>query len=161
MVSSGDLDDAAGDDLSEVIEQVLDDEDVEEPVTLGAVRRVLTHSTDARSAPIRRLDENERTALVEELDVLIDLHGADAEAEPFTHPFAGPDLTRVLEHALERVGEPTLDRVRSMVEAGLIAELIGEGEVAEEDEQAIRASLDALIDRHGGNAFAEDFIGSS
>lgn len=161
MTSSGDLDDAASDRLSEAIERVLDGEDVEEPVTLDAVRRVLVHAERARSAPLKRLDEDERDALVEELDALIDTHGNDAAAERFTQPFAGPDLSRVIEYAIDRADEPTLGHIQGLIENGLLAELIGEGEVAEEDEQAIRASLEALIERHGTQAYAEDFIGSS
>lgn len=161
MVTSGDLDDAASDELANAIELVLDGEDVEEPVTLEAVRTALLESTEARAAPLRRLEGDQREALVAELDTLIDGHGPDAAAERFTQPFAGADLTRVIEHAIERADEPTLGHLQGMIEEGLLAELIGEGEVAEEDEQGIRASLEALIERHGANTFAEDFIGSS
>lgn len=161
MVSPGDLEDRASDKLSSVIEQVMDAEDVEEPVTLDEVRRVLAEADQDRSAPLVRLDAGDRAALASELDGLIDLHGGDTLAERFTHPFAGPDLSRVIEHAIERVDEPTLGHVQGMVEDGLLAELIGEGEVAEEDEQSLRAELEALIARHGADTFAEDFIGSS
>ncbi|MEX2577268.1 MAG: hypothetical protein WD382_11530 [Halofilum sp. (in: g-proteobacteria)] len=161
MVSSGDLDDAASDALAEAIQLIVDGEDVEPPVTLASVRHALSHASQARSAPLRRLDPEDREALGVELEDLIAVYGEEAAAERFLQPFGGSDLTRVLEHAIERGDEPTLGQVQGMIEQGLLAELIGEGEVAEEDEQGIRASLEALISRHGANAFAEDFLGSA
>lgn len=159
MVTSGDLDDAASDELAEAMQQVLDGEDVEEPATLAEVRGALQQSQQARSAPLRRLDPEDREALVVEIGNLIDVYGEDAAAERFLQPFGGSDIARVLEHAIERGDEPTLGHVQGMIEEGLLAELIGEGELAEEDEQGLRASLEALIARHGANAFAEDFLG--
>lgn len=159
MVTSGGLDDAASDALAEAIQLVVDDEDVEEPATLTAVRDTLHDSHQARSAPLRRLKREDRDALVAELDSLIEVHGGDTPAGEFLRPFGGADLPRVIEHAIERADEPTLGHVQGMIEEGLLAELIGEGEVAEEDEQGIRAQLATLIERHGPNAFAEDFLG--
>jgi polyhydroxyalkanoate synthesis regulator phasin len=43
-------------------------------------------------------------------------------------------------------------------ESGLLANLVGQGEIDDDEAQTVIAELKSLIDRHGGDALAEGFI---
>lgn len=158
-MTAGEPDDGASDALAVAIEEVLETEELDAPVTLGVLRTVLTRATDSRAAALRRLGPKQRDALIGELDELIHAHGRGAAADRFTPvcPCAGVDS--LFEHAVAARAEATLEDVRSMIEQGLLAALIGAGEVAEDDEQPIRDRLETLIQRYGQRALAEDLIG--
>lgn len=158
-MSADEPDDGASDALAVAIEEVLEAEELDVPVTLGALRTVLTRATESRAAALRRLGPEQRDALIRELDDLIHAHGRSAAADRFTPVCPRDGVDSLLERAVAATAEATLEDVRSMIEQGLLAELVGAGEVAEDDEQPIRDRLETLIVRHGRRAFAEDLIG--
>ena len=53
---------------------------------------------------------------------------------------------------------PTLGTVRAAMTSGLTVSLIGQGALDEDDESVLLAEIDELIDRHGRDAVAEQFI---
>lgn len=158
-MSADEPDDGASDGLAIAIEEVIEAEELEPPVTLGALRTVLTRAHDSRAGLLRRLGPEQRDALIIELDDLIHGHGRGAAAERFTPMSPRSGLDPLLEYVVDDRDEATLGDVRAMAEQGALAELIGAGAIAEEDEQVIRERVETLIERHGRHAFAEDFIG--
>jgi hypothetical protein len=73
----------AGEALSRAIEVVANDENRENPATLGTVRDALNSGLAARLVGDGGLDDDEAEMLMPELDNLIDRFGADAVAEEF------------------------------------------------------------------------------
>jgi len=73
----------AGEALSRVIEAVANDENRENPPTLGVVRDALADGLAARLAGDGVLEEDEAEMLTPELDSLIERFGPDATAEYF------------------------------------------------------------------------------
>lgn len=73
----------ASEPLSRVIETVANDENRENPATLGAVREALNSGVTSRMIGEGVLEEDEAEMLMPELDALIDHFGADAAAEGF------------------------------------------------------------------------------
>lgn len=73
----------AGEALSRVIEAVANDENRENPATLGVVRDALADGLASRLMGDGVLEEDEAEMLMPELDSLIDRFGPDAAAEYF------------------------------------------------------------------------------
>lgn len=72
---------SASEPLSRVIEAVVNDENLENPPTLAAVRDAFVGGLGARLVGEGVLDEDEDDTLLSEIDVLIERLGADALAE--------------------------------------------------------------------------------
>jgi hypothetical protein len=53
---------------------------------------------------------------------------------------------------------PTLAGVREAMRAGLVAQLVGDGIIDADDEQALQAEIDVLIERDGEDALAEELV---
>ena len=73
----------AGEALSRAIEIVANDENRENPATLGVVKDALNAGLSARMVGDCDLEDDEADMLMPELDTLIDRFGADAVAENF------------------------------------------------------------------------------
>jgi len=73
----------ASEPLSRVIETVANDENRENPATLGVVREAIAAGLPSRLAGDGVLEEDEAEMLMPELDALIDRFGPDAAAEYF------------------------------------------------------------------------------
>ena len=53
---------------------------------------------------------------------------------------------------------PTLEAVKDAMTSGLLASLMGAGVLDEDEDDLLLAEIDALIDRHGADALAEEFL---
>ena len=53
---------------------------------------------------------------------------------------------------------PTLGDVIEAMDDGLVAHLVGEGVIEEDEDETLYEELEDLIDRYGEDAQAEDFI---
>lgn len=149
------------DGLSALIADVLDDESQAQPATLGAIRAaVLSEVTTAR-APLNRFSFDESQALRDEIDALVDEYGGDALALRFMRPWVSESLGRLIAAGLEEPGTPSLRDIFGAAESGLLAHLIGHGEIDDDEAQTVIAELKNLIDRHGEDALAEDFLGDT
>ena len=69
--------------MSRAIEAVVDDENHENPPTLGAVRDAITGGLTAKLVGDGVLEDDEDDTLLAEIDALIRRHGDDALAEEF------------------------------------------------------------------------------
>jgi hypothetical protein len=154
-----DANDRVSEELSEVLEAVLA-EVQDEPVTLGMARDKLKEAlAEQGRAASRRIGSEQ--SLYAELESLVEEFGEDAPAIDFVVVKASDELSELIEEVLDRTEDEhgvTLGRVREAIERGLTAELEGMGRFEPDVEQPLLAELDALIERYGADAPAEDVL---
>ncbi|HUX64095.1 hypothetical protein [Sulfuricella sp.] len=145
--------------LSALIESRVNDPDASEPPTLGMVREFVTGllpPTFNAAERMHHFDIGE--SVIDELNTLIDEFGKDAPAIDFVRAAASEPLSRVIEEVVSdenREGPPTLAAVREAMISGLSARLVGEGVLDEDEDDALLAELESLIERHGEDTLAE------
>ncbi len=150
-----------GSELSALIETMVDDPDREAPPTLEDVRSLVHHRSSAADRREESLHPQQRASLLAEIDDLVEEFGGDALAIDFITAKASEQLSRVIEFAIEasRIKhQPTLGMVRDAMAAGLIARLAGDGVIEPDQDQTLVAEIDALIERHGPDALAEEYM---
>ena len=72
-----------------------------------------------------------------------------------------PNFSRVIESVVNDENlenPPTLAQVRTALVGGLGARLVGEGVLEDDDDDTLVSEIDALIEHHGADALAEDFL---
>jgi hypothetical protein len=74
---------SASEQLSRVIEFIVNDENRENPPTLDAVREAIVNGLSARLVGEGVLEEDEDDTLLSEIDALIEHFGGDTTAEDF------------------------------------------------------------------------------
>jgi hypothetical protein len=157
-----DLADQASPALTQVLQRVLDDPERDEAATLATVREAV--SRGLVDAMIRRgeLNEAERDTLPEELDELIEEYGEEVAAVHLLRFRASGPMSSLIRQLAARRADPeypvTLGDVRAEIEAGLAAELVGEGLLDPEAEDALGPEADRLIHMHGQEALAEELL---
>lgn len=160
MPISIDAESRVSEELSELIEALLDAGTLEEPVTLGAVRDKLKEQAAASErAPDRRIGSEE--TLFAEVERLIEEYGEDAAAADLMVVKASEQLSEVIEALIDEAGEevvPTLGSIREALEQGRGAHLEGAGLIEPDEEQTLLAELDALIARYGADTAAEEVL---
>ncbi|PSJ18118.1 hypothetical protein [Nitrosomonas supralitoralis] len=148
--------------LSALFENCLNRSKPEQDVTLGMARDFVTGLlTEAftETEQLHHFDINE--SLVDELNALIEEYGETAAAIDFIQRVASEPLSRVIEALVSDMdleNPPTLDMVRDAMVSGLTASLVGSGVLDEDEDDNLLAEIESLIDRHGSEAFAEEFI---
>lgn len=148
-------------ELSGVIAGVLDDEEIVQPATLDSVREALLSEVSTPTIPLNSFSPLQWQALRDEVDALIDEYGGDALAVRFLRPWASESLQRLIEAGLDEMGEPTLEMLLQAAESGLLANLVGRGELDDDEAQTVIAELKELIDRHGPDALAETLLSAA
>ena len=148
--------------LSALIENRVNRAEPEQVITLATIRDfvtgVLTHEF-TETEQLHHFDINE--SLLDELDALIEEYGETALAIDFVQEMASEPLSRVIDAVIndkDRAHPPTLGMVRDAMVSGLTASLIGDGVLDEDEDDFLLAEIEALIDRHGEDALAEEFI---
>jgi hypothetical protein len=158
MTIRSDVFENLSEEMSAVIGALLDDESVRQPATLAEVREAVLAEIKTTTIPLNRFSSDRTQQLRDEVDALIDEFGDDALAVRFFKPWADASLQRLIEAARDEVGEVTLGDVLEAAQGGVLANLIAEGEIADDETQTVIAELQALISQHGVEALAEDFI---
>lgn len=158
-----DVEETVSSELSTVIEAVLNNYEAQGhgPPTLASVRGAMTGGLLERLIADDLVLAEDEVALLSELDTLIERAGDDAFAVRFMRPRASEDLSAVIEALLNSESNqypPTLGGARDAMHAGLLAQLEGHGELDIDDEQSLFDEIDALIERHGVDALAEEFL---
>ncbi len=146
-------------EMTAVIAAVLDDEMEQQPATLASVREAILAEIKTVTIPLNRFSSDQRQELQDEIDNLIEDFGEDALAVRFMRPWASEALCRLIEAGLDDLGEPSLAALFDAAEGGLLAHLVAQGELDAEDVQTVIAELQKLIDQHGPEALAENFLG--
>lgn len=163
MTLPADIQETVTRELSTVIEAVIDNYEAQGhgPPTLVSVREAMAGGVLERLAADGRVRLEDKSNLLVEVDALIEGSGGDALADRFTRPRASEDLSTVIEALLDSTDygyPPTLSTVRDAMQQGLLANLVGHGQLDSEDEQSLLDEIDAMIERHGVGALAEEFL---
>jgi len=146
--------------LSTLLERIAADPDRESPPTLGEARALLRR----RSAAARQteyLHPRDADSLLGEIDALIEEFGPEAGAESFVASQASEGLSRVIEAVLNNPAtpkRPSLALLRESMTQGLLARLVGNGTIDEDDDTALLAEVEELIRRYGEATPAEGFL---
>ena len=147
--------------LCTIIETMVNDPDREDPPTLDDVRSRVRHRASNAERHDEAMHPQERTSVLREIDDLIDEFGGEAAAVTFVAAKASEALSRIIETAMN---DPlahraaTLGWVRDAMTGGLVARLVGDGTIDPDEDQTLIAEIDALIERFGDDAIAEDFV---
>jgi hypothetical protein len=153
-------DSRVSEEISEVIEAMLDNAESSEPVTLGMLRDKLKEAIAGQDREADRKFGSE-SSLYAEAQALAEEFGEDALAADFVAAKASESLSELIESLLDNSDEetaPTLGDVREAITHGLAARLEGEGVLDADEEQSLLAEIDALIERHGADMLAEDAL---
>lgn len=163
MTLPADIEETVSRELSTVIEAVMDNYEAQGhgPATLASVRAAMTGGMLERLVDEGRIRREDAPSLLTEVGSLIEGSGDDAFADRFTRPRASEDLSTVIEALLDSADygyPPNLATVRNAMHGGLLAKLVGHGQLDSDDEQTLVEEIEEMIDRHGPGALAEEFL---
>ncbi len=145
--------------LREILTEVVNDPDYEQPVTLGSVMQAMHEGLVERLEEEGRLDLENREALYGELEAAMEEFGSDALAVYFILAPVSDNLGKVIEEAVQNLRTPTLGAVRNAMLSGLTSTLVGRGMIDPDEDDNLLAEIDSLIESHGEQALAEEFLG--
>ena len=148
-------------ELSEIIEALVNDPDIEEAVTLGFLRQRIARREQGRQEETDRMHFGSQDTVLGEIDALIEQHGEDAPGIEFVVAKASEPLSRVIEAMMSDANttqRPTLGIVREAMNRGLLARLAGDGTIEPDEDDRLIGEVEALIDQFGKHAIAEHFI---
>lgn len=159
MIRSIDVSTRVSPELAELLEAHASNPDALDTATLGSVRAALATGDTGEHYDADRLHPEMSETLLAELDSLIEEFGVEAPASDFLKQTASEALSRIIEAVMaEDTRPPTLGDVIEAMDDGLVAQLVGEGVLDEDEDDALYEELEDLIDRYGEDAQAEDFI---
>lgn len=148
--------------LSALIENRVNKSELEQEVTLASVRDFVAGLlNDALTETEERHHFDINESLLDELNALIEEFGESALAIDFVQINASEPLSRVIDAVVndrDQENPPTLEAVKDAMTSGLLASLVGAGVLDEDEDDVLLAEIDALIDRHGADALAEEFL---
>ena len=148
--------------LSALIEDRVNKSELEQDITLATIRDFVADLlSDAFTETEERHHFDINESLLDELDALIEEFGESALAIDFVKENASEPLSRVIDAVIndrDQENPPTLETVKDAMISGLLASLVGAGVLDEDEDDVLLAEMDALIDRHGADALAEEFI---
>ena len=149
-------------ELSGLIETLINQLDSDEPVTLASVRSFIKHELPDgiyEDEHLHHFDIDE--SVIDELDELIEQFGESAAAVDFIYAFASEALSRVIEEVMSdenREIPPTLADAQEAILDGLGGRMVGEGILEDDEDDVLMPEIESLIDRHGADALAEEFL---
>lgn len=156
-----DGDSRVSEELSARMESLLTNPDIEEPITLGLVRKRLRDALVDRGMKADRSRFGTEQSLYAEIEALVEEFGEEAPAIDFTAVKASQALSSVIETLVddsEADTAPTLGAVREAMNQGLLARLVGDGTIDADQDETLFAEIDELIDRYGQDTLAEQLL---
>lgn len=148
--------------LSELLERLVNDPNLEEPPTLGDARRYFTGLLPPDFNEAERMHHFDISeSLLDELNTLIAEFGEGTPAMDFIRANASEALTRVIEAVVNdenRENPPTLKVVQEAIVNGISARLVGEGVMDEDEDETLSAEIEGLIEHYGEDELAEKFL---
>mgnify|MGYP006302806327 CR=1 FL=1 len=164
MGVSTDLADRVSPALAAVVRRALDDPDRSEDATLWVVRMAMTRGLVAEMVRTGELDYRERESVFQEIEQLIAEFGEGVPAVHLLRYRAPGPLSAVISALLERWDDAerpvTLRDVRTAIDRGFLAELVGEGVIDADRDDEVPPQLDALVRSMGEDALAEELLGA-
>lgn len=159
MIKNIDVASRVSSPLSVILEAHVNDPNAIQEATLGSVRAYLTASDLEERYEADLLHPETANSLLVELDDLIDEFGVEAPAEDFVTVQASEALSRVIQEVMDNADlPPTLEAVHVAMERGLVAHLVGEGAIEDDEDDTLQAELEELMDRYGPDTPAEQFL---
>ncbi len=147
--------------LATVIDAELNNTSAPDPVTLGAVRDSMRGGLVAELIQSDVLPSDEDDTIFAEIETLIETYGDERPAQDFVRYRVSEDLAVVFQSALDsHAGDqpPTLGSMREAINAGLVANLVGIGDIDPDEDETLLAELQRLIVLNGEDAPAEEFL---
>lgn len=145
--------------LREILIQVVNDPDMDEPVTLGVVMQTMHSGLVERLQDEGRIDLENRESLFDELKAAMEEFGSDALAVNFIQAPVSDNLGKIIEEGVQNLRAPTLGGVRQAMLAGLTSTLVGRGMIDPDEDDNLLSEVEELIALHGEDALAEEFLG--
>ena len=148
--------------LSTLIENRLKSSKAEQDITLSTIHDFLTGLLTKpfiETEQLHHFDINE--SLLDELNALIEEFGEYALAVDFVKNAASEALSRVINAVMngrDQESPPTLGVVKEAIISGLPASLVGTGILEEDEDDDLLAEIEALINKHGVDSLAEEFL---
>lgn len=148
--------------LSALIESRLNNSEPEDYITLAIIRDYVTGLLSVEfteTEQMHHFDIND--SLLDELNTLIEEFGETALAHDFVKNSASESMSRVIDAVIgsrEYDNPPTLETIREAIVMGLPASLVGDGVLDEDEDDGLLAEIEALINQHGADAIAEEFL---
>jgi hypothetical protein len=148
--------------LSALLERLVNDPERDEAPTLGDARHYFTGLMPPEfneTERMHRFDVGE--SLLDELNALIAEFGEGMPAVDFVRASASEALTRVIETVVNdenRENPASLGDIRAAMAGGLIARLVGEGVMDEDEDDTLLAEVDSLIQQYGEEEIAENVL---
>ncbi len=164
--------------LTLVIDLALKKTEGRDVPTLAILRQSIADGIADELLRTGRITQEAAWALPEEVDELIEEYGEEALVTQFIRyrvsedlatvfqaviddpePYLEPELMRETRDNPQAVEPPSLAVVkRAMQQGDLLTRLLAEGAIDPDDDDTLMEELDTLIELHGGNALAEDFL---
>lgn len=147
-------------ELARFISDRLNNPEIEEPVTLGSIRRFLASVLPEEYRESESLHHIGGSApLVDEIDGLIEQFGEEMNAADLLEEEASEALSRLIQASMEESeNPPTLHDVKEALFSGLAARLVAEGALEEDEDETLNQEIEDLAARFGEDALAERFL---
>ncbi len=161
MIFATEVDSRVTEELSEFIESLVNNPDIELSVTLGFVRDTLQDSVGDELTSEEHHQFGNEGSLYAEVESLIEEYGEDVMAVDFIIAKASDELSMLIEALIDYTEDDitiTLGSVRNAITEGLAARLVGEGAIEADEEQTLLAEIDALIGHYGEDLPAENLL---
>ena len=149
-------------ELSNLIENIINQLETGEPITLALIRAFITQDLPdefSEAEQMHHFDIDE--SLIDEVDELIEQFGESAAAIDFVYAFASEALSRVIEEVVNdenRENPATLADVEDAIVNGLAGSLVGDGVLEDDEDDTLMPEIENLIERFGADALAEEFL---
>lgn len=162
MTVEMDVPGTVSENLATVIESELNNPEYEQAPRLGNVLNAINHGLVQRLVDDKRLDiQKTDDTIIREIKGLIETYGADRPAQDFIRYRSSENLATVIEAVLDKYDgdqPPTLGIVLDNMNHGLVAELVGTGEIDADEDDTLFSEIQRLIRSHGENTPAEQLL---
>jgi hypothetical protein len=143
--------------LSKILDAMVNDPGRAQPTTLRELRAALLETGVQWSRKGEQEHPQDRASLLIEVDTLISQYGDNASAVGSINIKASEDLSRFIKLSVDDVGPDdaaTLGAVRDAI----AEQLVGEGGIETDKDDALLIEIDELIARYGAAASAQTFV---
>lgn len=147
--------------LARVIDAEIKDRVGRNPPTLRVVLKAMNEGLVDRLIREGTIDADERENLFSEINALIEGYGGETLAQSFMKYRASENLAIVIQAEIDNpdaIQPVTLGSVLEAMRQGLVATLVGRGDIDPDEDETLVAEIEQLIKMNGPNALAEEFL---